>query len=42
MKAVVDAHGLRFRGIQPANTLICAELVGSEYLVEIEAEALLG
>ena len=42
MKAVADAHGLRFRGIQPANTLICADLVGSEYLVEMEAEALLG
>jgi len=42
VKPVADAHGLRFRGIQPANTLICAELVGSEYLVEIEAEALLG
>jgi enamine deaminase RidA (YjgF/YER057c/UK114 family) len=42
MKPVADAHGLRFKGIQPANTLICAELVGSEYLVEIEAEALLG
>lgn len=42
LKAVADAHGLRFRGIQPTNTLIRAELVGSEYLVEIEAEALLG
>ena len=42
VKAVADAHGLRFRGIQPANTLIRADLVGSEYLVEIEAEALLG
>jgi len=42
LKAVADVHGLRFRGIQPANTVICADLVGSEYLVEIEAEALLG
>jgi aryl-alcohol dehydrogenase-like predicted oxidoreductase/enamine deaminase RidA (YjgF/YER057c/UK114 family) len=42
LEAVADAHGLRFRGIQPANTLICADLVGSEYLVEIEAEALTG
>ena len=42
MKPVADAHGLRFRGILPANTLICADLIGSEYLVEIEAEALLG
>lgn len=42
LKPVADAHGLRFRGILPANTLICADIVGSEYLVEIEAEALLG
>ena len=42
LEPVADAHGLRFRGIQPANTLICADIVGSEYLVEIEAEALLG
>lgn len=42
VKPVADAHGLRFQGILPANTLICADLVGSEYLVEIEAEALLG
>jgi enamine deaminase RidA (YjgF/YER057c/UK114 family) len=42
LKAVAEAHGLRFRGIQPANTLIRADLVGSEYLVEIEAEALIG
>ena len=42
VKPVADAHGLRFRGIQPANTLIRADLVGAEYLVEIEAEALLG
>lgn len=41
-KAVAEVHGLRFRGIQPANTLICADIIGSEYLVEIEAEALLG
>ena len=42
LKAVADAHGLRFRNIQPANTLIRADLVGSDYLVEIEAEALIG
>jgi aryl-alcohol dehydrogenase-like predicted oxidoreductase/enamine deaminase RidA (YjgF/YER057c/UK114 family) len=42
LKAVADAHGLRFKGILPANTLIRAELVGSDYLVEIEAEALVG
>lgn len=33
------AHGKRFGEIQPANTLIRADLIGNEYLVEIEAEA---
>ena len=42
LKPVADAHGLRFRGIMPASTLIYADLVGSDYLVEIEAEALVG
>ncbi len=32
-------HGERFGHIQPANTLIRADLIGDEYLVEIEAEA---
>lgn len=32
-------HGQRFGHIQPANTLIRADLIGDEYLVEIEAEA---
>jgi enamine deaminase RidA (YjgF/YER057c/UK114 family) len=41
-KAVAEAHGLRFRGILPANTLTGADIIGSDYLVEIEAEALLG
>ena len=36
---VARAHGERFATIQPANTLIVAELIGDEYLVEIEAEA---
>jgi aryl-alcohol dehydrogenase-like predicted oxidoreductase/enamine deaminase RidA (YjgF/YER057c/UK114 family) len=36
---VARAHGARFGAIQPANTLVAAELVGDEYLVEIEAEA---
>ncbi|MCU0627359.1 MAG: Rid family hydrolase, partial [Gemmatimonadaceae bacterium] len=36
---VARAHGERFRDIQPANTLVEARLVGAEYLVEIEAEA---
>ncbi|GAA0878383.1 hypothetical protein GCM10009119_13510 [Algoriphagus jejuensis] len=34
------AHGQRFAGIQPANTMVRADLIGEEYLVEIEAEAL--
>lgn len=33
------AHGQRFEGIQPANTMFRADLIGEEYLVEIEAEA---
>lgn len=36
---VARAHGERFRAIQPANTLVGAALVGDEYLVEMEAEA---
>ncbi|TNF43978.1 MAG: aldo/keto reductase [Cytophagales bacterium] len=33
------AHGKRFGEIQPANTMVRADLIGDEYLVEIEAEA---
>ncbi len=36
---VARAHGDRFRHIMPANTLVQADLVGDEYLVEVEAEA---
>lgn len=36
---VARAHGDRFRDIRPANTLVEARLVGEQYLVEIEAEA---
>ena len=36
---VARAHGERFGHIQPANTLISANLIGDENLVEIEAEA---
>lgn len=36
---VARAHGERFMGIFPANTLVEARLVGEGYLVEIEAEA---
>ena len=39
---VARAHGERFKGINPANTLVEARLVGEGYLVEIEAEAVLG
>ena len=38
-EAVARAHGERFGRIQPANTLVVAELIGDEYLVEMEAEA---
>ncbi len=41
-KAVARVHGERFGGINPANTLVQANLVGDEYLVEIEAEAIVG
>lgn len=39
---VARAHGDRFNGINPANTLVEARLVGEGYLVEIEAEAVVG
>ena len=38
---IARAHGERFKGINPANTLVEAKLVGDGYLVEIEAEAIL-
>lgn len=41
-EAVARVHGERFRDIRPANTLVQARLVGDEYLVEIEAEAIVG
>lgn len=41
-EAVAQAHGERFGAIRPANTLVEARLVGDEYLVEIEAEAVIG
>ena len=37
---VSRAHGERFRQILPANTLVQAGLVGDEYLVEMEADAM--
>jgi enamine deaminase RidA (YjgF/YER057c/UK114 family) len=36
---VARAHGERFASIRPVNTLVQARLVGDDYLVEIEAEA---
>ena len=38
---IARAHGGRFSGINPANTLVEAKLVGEGYLVEIEAEAVI-
>ncbi len=37
---VARVHGEFFSQIRPANTLVEARLVGPEYLVEIEAEAI--
>jgi aryl-alcohol dehydrogenase-like predicted oxidoreductase/enamine deaminase RidA (YjgF/YER057c/UK114 family) len=34
------AHGDRFKDIQPANTMVRADIIGDEYLVEMEAEAM--
>ncbi|MFN8490038.1 MAG: RidA family protein [Caldilineaceae bacterium] len=39
---VARVHGERFGQIRPVNTLVEAKLVGAEYLVEIEAEAVIG
>ncbi len=39
---VARVHGSYFKAIRPANTLVEARLVGDEYLVEIEAEAVIG
>jgi enamine deaminase RidA (YjgF/YER057c/UK114 family) len=36
---VALAHGARFRHVMPANTMVQAGLIGEEYLVEVEAEA---
>ena len=36
---VSRAHGARFGHIQPANTLVQAEIIGDDYLVEIEVDA---
>jgi enamine deaminase RidA (YjgF/YER057c/UK114 family) len=39
---VARVHGERLRAISPANTLVGAQLVGDQHLVEIEAEAVIG
>ena len=41
-EVVARVHGRRFATIRPANTLVEARLVGPEYLVEIEADAVVG
>jgi len=41
-EAVSRAHGARFGAVGPANTLVRAEPIGEDYLVEMEAEAILG
>ena len=38
-ESVAKAHGEKFIGINPANTMVKAGLIVDEYLVEIEAEA---
>jgi len=38
-EVVARVHGEVFRKIQPANTMIRADIIGKEYVVEIEAEA---
>ncbi len=39
-EAVARAHGERFGKIMPANTMVEAAMIGPEYLVEIEADAI--
>jgi enamine deaminase RidA (YjgF/YER057c/UK114 family) len=39
---IARVHGEFFSNIRPANTLVRADLIGEEYLVEIEAEAVVG
>jgi len=41
-EAVSRAHGSRLGHVQPANTLVQAGLIGEGYLVEMEAEAVVG
>lgn len=39
-EVIARVHGQRFSEIQPSNTMIKAELIGDEYLLEMEAEAI--
>lgn len=41
-EAVARVHGEVFKTVKPACTLVFAHLIGEEYLVEIEAEAVVG
>jgi enamine deaminase RidA (YjgF/YER057c/UK114 family) len=41
-EAVARAHGAAFSEIRPANTLVRAEMINPQMLVEIEAVAVLG
>jgi len=41
-EAVAPVHGEFFKSIRPVTTLVEAKLVGPEYLVEVEAEAIVG
>lgn len=41
-EAVARVHGERFGAVRPASTLVEAQLIGDEYLVEIEVEAVIG
>lgn len=42
-EGVAAAHGRYFAEVRPANTLVeVSALVGTEYLVEIEADAIIG
>eukprot|EP00538_Stauroneis_constricta_P013748 CAMPEP_0119550864 /NCGR_PEP_ID=MMETSP1352-20130426/4300_1 /TAXON_ID=265584 /ORGANISM="Stauroneis constricta, Strain CCMP1120" /LENGTH=145 /DNA_ID=CAMNT_0007596837 /DNA_START=32 /DNA_END=466 /DNA_ORIENTATION=+ len=40
--AVARIHGEVFGGIRPCNTLVIASLIEEQYLVEIEADAVVG
>jgi len=40
--AVAEVHGEVFGNIRPCNTLVIAQLIEEQYLVEIEVDAVLG